>query len=495
MLNKNIPIKINELSASLEQIELSVEEIESPNISTIVDIPQSPMPMKIGLQENNYKLVVKNSNNFYQVIQKTNKDYIIYDLKNGVGGNGASDTGGNWDLLRILRVKPAPACYVYCDDYTITGTQTDYAVEGIYNIIEQALFQFYSPVVINEYKSNKTSNGGLKCVGVKSADGTGKFTFSFKATKVNKANILIMCSSGSSANNEIQVNGKTIRTFDATCTTGNEYKIIDFDLPIKYGNDVITVDIVNKDISNKNLYLICANFKELKDYKGEWITKYKAFIDTCAYVDSTGANDYAIYNNETSKFCGSYHGGETLIDGKLTWVNSDRFDIESRKIETTINNSYTNGSFCLIKDFYINQRTNIINKGEMISKLDFTIDGTVGMLFSWNGDIITDNFYTSLTCTHKDFKQVLYPQFLQLQDNENQDYYLYGVDGMVTQYDSTNLLKMDIRFNKFNRAYTDKDLWIKSLSTSYRKCYYGFINKTNQIKKVSFMKCLDFYRT
>lgn len=490
--------RLNEIDSSLKNIETEVNDkidgIINPSIDTIVNLPQSPMPMKIGLQENNYKLVIKNSNAHYSVIQKINKDYIMYDLKSGIGGSGNSDTSGNCDLLRLVRVKPVPACYVYNDDYVVSGTQTDYLLEGNYNVLEQALFQFYAPVVINEYKSSKASNGGLKCIGVKSADGTGKFTFSFKMTKVNKGNILIMCSANSSVNNEIQVNGKTVKTFDATCTTGNEYKLIEFDLPIKYGNDAITVDVVNKDTASKNLYLICANFRELKDYKGEYITKYKAFVDSSAYIDSTGANEYAIYNNETQKFCGSYHGGETLLEGKLTWVNSDRFDIEARKIETTISNSYANGSFCLIKDFYIRQRTNIVDKGQMISQFDFTVDGTVGMKMSWLGDITTDNFYTSLTCTHKDFTKINYPQYLELKDTENQDYFLFGTDGFVSQENPTAMLKMDIRFNKWNKAYTNKDLWIKSLSTSYRKCYYGFIEKTNRVKKVSFMKCLDFYR-
>lgn len=454
------------------------------------------MPTKIGISDNNFKVIIKNSNNHYSVIQKTNKDYLCYDLKSGseFGGNGESDYGENHELLRLLRVKPCPACYVYNDDYEIVGNASDYALESQYNTIEEALFKFYAPVAINEYKSNKNNGAGLRCKGVKSADGSGKFTFTFNETKVEKGNILVLATPNSSENNEIRINGKVVKTFDASCLEGYEYRIIEFDLPIKYGNSTILVDVCNKNTSNKNLYLICANFKELKDYKGEYITKYKAFVDSHSYIDDKGANDYAMYDNASGRYCGSYHGGEKLILGKLTWVNSNRFDIESRKIETTIANSYANGSFCIIKDFYVEQRTQIGELGQMISRFDFTVDGTIGMKMSWNGEIETDYFYTSLTCTNTNFKKVLYPQYIELNDEENQDYFIQATQGLITQYNDSGMLKMDIRFDKFDGDYIGKDLWIKSYAGKYRKPYYGLLGKTNIVKNITFNKCLDFYR-
>jgi hypothetical protein len=499
VVNSDGSLNIDRLGQNVDDIndhtsQLAEKAPLNPNISTITELPQSPMPTKSGIQESGHKIIIKNSDGFYQVIQKTNKNYLLYDLKTNVGGSGTSDTGGTWELLRPVRVKPVPAAYVYLDNYTTTGTVTNLYAEGDYSTPESELFKFYSPVVINEYKASKTANGGLRCVGVKSADGTAKFTIPFKMTKVNKGNILYLASTTTSQNCEITVNGKVVKTFDSSCTTGSEWRIIEFDLPVKYSDDTITVEVLNKDASSKSFYLVCANFKELKDYNGEYINHYKAFIDTAAYIDSTGANDYAIYDNATQKYVGSYHGGETLVDGKLRWVSSDRFDIEARSIETTITNTYVDGSFVLMKDFNITQRTNLNNKGEMISKFDFSVDGTLGMTFSWIGDITSDFFYTSLTATHKDFTRVTYPKFIQLGDSENLDYLLDLTDGMITQVNPTAGLKMDIRFNKWESAYTGKQAWIKSLSTSYRKAYYGFVNKTNQVKKVAFRKSLDFYR-
>ena len=497
VVTQEVAEKYQELEAlnspEMVSVRQQLADITSPDIATIITLPQTTKPEKSGLQENGNKLAIKNTNGFYQVIQKTNKDYLIHDLKTNVGGSGTSDTGGSWQLLRLTRSKPVPACYVYCDYDTVTGTTFTYAAEGDYNSVESELFKFYAPVAINEYKSNKAANAGLKCVPAKSADGTAKYTFNFKVTKVAKANILILATTAGSPTNEIYVNGKLVKTFDGSSTSVGEYRVIEFDVPVKYANDVITVEVVNKAI-DQYLYLVCANFKELKDYNGEWITKYKAFIDTAAFIDSTGANDYAMFDNSTQKFVGSYHGGETLLEGKMTWVSSDRFDIETRKGETTITNSILNGSFCVLKDFYIEQRTQLSTLGVMISRFDFTIDGSINMMFSWDGDVTSDNFYTVLTCTHPNFTRIRYPQYKELQATENMDYLLPQVTGLVSQFDPVNLLKLDTRFDRFNSAYSAKDVWVKSLSTSYRKVYYGFVNKTNRIQKITWAKSLDFTR-
>lgn len=117
-----------------------------------------------------------------------------------------------------------------------------------------------------------------------------------------------------------------------------------------------------------------------------------------------------------------------------------------------------------------------------------------GSEFGGNGEIETDYFYTSLTCTNTNFKKVLYPQYIELNDEENQDYFIQATQGLITQYNDSGMLKMDIRFDKFDGDYIGKDLWIKSYDGKYRKPYYGLLGKTNIVKNITFNKCLDFYR-
>ena len=79
--NANMEVKLargthNTLNDRLDNVD-EIQAQTNAQLSDINYLPQSPLPMKIGELTNSNKLVIKNDNNSFDVIQKTNLGYII----------------------------------------------------------------------------------------------------------------------------------------------------------------------------------------------------------------------------------------------------------------------------------------------------------------------------------------------------------------------------------------------------------------------------------
>lgn len=460
-------------------------------------------PSKTGMQTRSPKLVIKEGSNNFTIIQRKNKGYIKYTFNTANGDTGASSVGGSWDLLRLKKAQGVGIAYVAKDAYSsYTGNLTTLTAEGEFNNIEEKLFPTIS--TYNGYVSSKGSGNGLRVLGIDNTGSTCSVKYTIKPSKSKKANIVVYGSPASSASADILVNGEVVKSFNPSklsIATVNHYKVIEFEIPFSYGSGSdLEIELRNNDTTGKKLYFSCVNFYELKDYNGQSIDMWKYITTDELYIDAGGASDYAIFDKDIGKWCGSYHGGETRIYSSMPWVSSYdlKFDEEWRMTQKEITDaSIANGAWIVTNDFRFVQITNLNNKGTMISYFDFNIDGTIEMDFSLQDcSIKTTDFYTALTCGHISLNYIMLPIYATL-TGTGKKVNIKEDNGHIVQYAGTGTYEMHIRYSKFISAYDVYGSYVLDHASFYKKFYQGIVTNYETgvvIPNLSFSKGLDFYK-
>jgi hypothetical protein len=480
---------------------LDAAQVDFKNYQNIISnytiYPQSPKPQKIGPRTCSYKIIHKTSANELQIIQKTNKGYVHYTFAKNTGASGEGDYGINHELIRLIRARHIQDAYVYKDVSTPTsGSVTVQYAPGLFNTIESLLF--YLPQR-DDAKSISSQNGnGVGCYKIAASS---EVSYTLKVNKKKKANALFMCTPGGSQDVQIFVNNVLVKSFNprALVTSGgNSMALIEFELPSKANtSDTVTVKIRNNSGAG-DAYLCALNFFELKDYDGQDISDYKCFGSAkSGWIENSGASDYALYDADTRKWFGSYHGGEISELDRILWENGsvrgDEYSLSHVQF-ATINV----GEWKVQKYFEIYQQTSLANgKAKMVSKFDFNTDGTIEMDFGYyDGQVNLGTFYTALTCTSVNFNYLFYPRYYYFGNTPTNTYYTFPVtEGRISQVSSTDVLQLDIRFTKFNNRYDSRGPTIAD-NDAYRKFYYGPIygQSSNPVKltALTFSKGLDF---
>ncbi|WP_203289856.1 hypothetical protein [Metabacillus sp. cB07] len=456
-------------------------------------IPYNPMPPKQGLKTSNPKIVRKTDNNEFVVIQKTNKGYLLYTLNTKNGDTGVTSVGVNWDLIRLKKVEYSSLSYVWWDANPTIGTfASTFSAAGINTSQEQGYFG--SALTSGSAISDDGTGNGFS---VKTLGASSSVTFTIESSYEALTNILFMGSSGSSNSVDILVNGVVVKNFNPQSyrlpDQGN-YAVLNFDLPrANFSTEKnLTVEIRNND-ATRVFYFCCFNFNELKNYNGGRVNKFKAFQSGKHFINGAGANDYAIYDSDLGKWVGSFHGGETSEYAKVPWKNL----VDGYEETQTLTDVATVplSSWCVLNEFHLMQKTNLNNKGNMTSVFDFSTDGSMEMKFGLsNCTINTVNFYTALTCTHKDFLHVVFPEIASITTNANN--YFRQAMGEITQRNSAELLDLNIRYTTFNRYRGDSRINpYVTQNVDYSKFYYGVVAgdaSPINIQSLTFAKGLDF---
>ncbi|MGG3773094.1 hypothetical protein [Heyndrickxia faecalis] len=469
------------------------EKVKKDDYLSFKTLPYNPIPPKQGIKTNTPKIIKKTNTNQLVLVQRANKGYLVYNLQSGDGDTSSTSVGTTWDLLRLRKVEYSPLSYVWWDKAPTAGTLSTYLEGGINSGQEQGYFG--ARLTTNSGISDDGTGNGFS---VKSLAPGKSVTFDIEASYESLMNMLFLGSSGSSSSVDILVNGSVIKNINPQLyrlpTQGN-YAVVDFDVPRANFVDqkTISIQVRNNDGSNP-FYFCCFNFFELKHYKGGTVNKFKSFLSGKLFMDSNGASDYAIFDHDLQKWCGSFHGGETSEYLRVMWKNLiDGLE----ETETMVNFSdVAANSWYIANQFRIWQKTNINNKAKMTSIFDFNTDGSVEMKFGLsNCSIVMENFYTALTCTHTGFQHISYPDIVQLTSNVD-NYFDYAM-GEITQYNAADSLDLNIRYTTFPRYLGDSRInpYI-TLNSSYAKFYYGVIagsvNAPFNIKNLTFAKGLDF---
>lgn len=470
-------------------------------------VQQIPMPPKNGVSTKNPKLVIVGATNEeINVVQYIGNKYAIYKFNKSNGDDSATSVGGNWDLIRLKKATMASSAYlakVAYDVASTVGTVETLFAPSSRNILEDRLVYQMTEENSSEFLSSSGDGYGLGIYSIVGASAISSVTYKVKVGSSKKCNILVYGSSASTPSADILVNGEVVKSFDATkmyVNASSYFKVIEFEIPISITGTTVDVTLRNNSVANKKLYFSCVNFMFLKDYDGRDIDFYKVFGTTSYWINATGASDYAIFDHDLQKWCGSFHGGETSLSRKITWYGSD-FNPTTQWNEGRFvlkNKSEILPGWIVIPNFEIQQLTNINGKGKMLSKINFDIDGTIDMNFSfYDGTISVESFYTALTCTHVGFDWLLYPRYEAL-PAPPQKLYLSNNDGIAIQLNPTLNLALVNRHSRFNTKYSSvskKGGWIQNDAVNFKKYYCGYAQDYLQgvlVNNLTFRKALDF---
>lgn len=454
-------------------------------------LPYSPMPPKQGIKTNSVKLIRKVGNDEFIVIQKTNRGYLKYVLDTKNGDTSSSSVGMAWELVRLKKVERVRKAYAYLDLTPTTGT-LDVFQAGSLNSTQENEY-FGTP--FNEPTSSDGTGNGFT---VYSIPANGEVTFTIPCTYQQIMNVLFLSSNLSASSVDISVNDIIVKNINArayrSATSGDGYATVDFSVPRNvYLSRTYKLKIKNNDSVNP-FYYCCLNMCELKDYNNNYVNKFKYDNMGVEFIDAVGASDYAIFDYDIQKWCGSYHGGESRIYGRCLWktLNAGQLDDEGHENFADI----TNGDWTIARNFVMWQKTKINNKATMVTTYDFNTDGTMEMKFALTDNTINmSNFYTALTCTGTTFNFISYPNIQAI--NLNTTNVFPNIMGEVVQYDASSLIELGIRYTQFNRYLStseNRNPYILH-NASYAKFYYGPIVASTTptiIKNLCFEKGLDF---
>lgn len=466
-------------------------KVNKADFTNFETLPYSPMPPKQGIKTNSLKLVQKVGNDEFNVIQKTNKGYLKYVLDTKNGDTGSTSVGMAWELIRLKKVERVRKAYVYLDLSPTTGTLDVFQAGGLNSIQENDYFG----TPFNEPTSSDGTGNGFT---VYSIPANGEVTFTIPCSYQEVMNMLFLSSNLSASSVDISINDIIVKNINArayrSVTSGNGYATTQFNVPRNiYTSRKYTLKIKNNDSVNP-FYYCCMNIYELKDYNNSYVNKFKYDNLGTYFINANGASDYAIYDKDIEKWCGSFHGGETRIYGRCLWrtLNAKRLDDEDHFYFDDV----PNGGWTVLQNFTMWQQTKINNKATMTTTYGFDVDGTMEMKFGLTDCTINmQNFYTALTCTGTNFLFTTYPNIIGI--NQNNNTYYPSVMGEIIQYDSNNTIEVGIRYTQFNRYLSSgptKDPYILH-NANYAKFYYGpVVNASTpvNIKNLCFEKGLDF---
>ena len=484
ILDENIQV---ELSSKIEENNLRLNEINE-QFNTIMNefdvIPQCSLPPKQGEIDNSYKLVLKNNSSEYLILQPTNKGYLKYTFKKGIGDSSAS-VGVNWELLRLFNVEKCNEIFVWLEPNAVSGTLLKTIKPSDFNGVESNLLP------------KSTSNNICNKQGITLYELQASQQAEFYIPKVynNKFSIKYLSNDNRSENVEIYVNNILVKTLN---TRNNDitgcYQDIEFEIPFKRNNAGTTqwtLKIINKDTNNKFSF-IGFNFESLKDYKGKSIDSYKIYPLKSYFINTIGANDYAIRDLDIGKWCGSYHGGETLLWNKIIWNSTKDFARLEYEKETEFD-LITDTSFTIVKNFKIIQQTNINNKAKMMSIFDFNQNGTINMSFALSENTIkARDIYTQMVCSDPNFLTLIYPVLKPITPNGETSF--KNTIGNVVQKNVTTGDKITIRHDMFTNTYNTKGSFVVQ-DSSNSKVYYGVVSNYMTgvvIENINFNKSIDF---
>lgn len=396
----------------------------------------------------NYKLVIKNTNNNYTIVQKTNRDYVIYEFHKNTGDLSDASVGEHYELLRLKSVEKCFDCFLWKEPNFVKTNIPDLKVD------------------------KKTISNGLLTINRVEPGKEARFKFN---SKLNNIAYL----SKNTTNITVCLDNKFVKSFNSTATI-KEVITEDINIPLNCENGEITI----KNNGNSEFDFVCFNLFKLKDYNGEEIDRYRVYKSSEYFINSVGASDYAISDYDEKKWCGSYHGGEVLESGTISWrKNSITKEIELDRIAEK--------QFSLVKDLKLIQKTNLNSKGTMLSTVTFSDNGSLNMNFKLCENKINSRvIYTALTCVSPNFIILTKPNKKIIENGNN---YIDNI-GYIEQYSYDFSMKIGIKYDIIKGFKTDVGSNIYH-NMNYSKFYYGIVlnNGSINISELEFNKKIDFY--
>lgn len=310
---------------------------------------------------------------------------------------GASDTGGSCENWRPCQVE-------YLTDVFVFKRATSAEV-GTWGDLSTAVSAWFSGAA-----------GGSVPQAHSSGSGAAEIAWTVDGEIGDEGYVGVYRSGASSTSVNLQVNGVTQTTFDAS-NGSNDVMRVKYELTAHGSNEIRLVK------ASGGLYPFGPNFYSLKDLPSG------RSVDTIAwgdydndYVDNTGAHEYALFSNSEQKWFGSYHGGETADTAALLYVDS-----VSQTFPATAGTVYVGDNITLRQD--VTLASDGADTFSINSEYIYYGDGHRVFNCSGTGNVTVEQFYTGMTPATLEFTKLSFPKFITLVDNANN----VGRYNMVTQ--------------------------------------------------------------
>jgi hypothetical protein len=389
------------------------------------------------------------------------KGYVLHTYKDNDGDSSSTSYGVNWGLMRSVFVEPVFSC--------VALKYTPSADSGNTSLLSTSLEFIMSQNTNNPLNSDGTTTANtLKARQLDSAEWV-EYTLAQSRMDSSQVdgNVAFYSSNVVSNSFTVTCNGVTVYTGSAS-KLGTENNI--WTIPIRLtssqsaGSHVIRV--TNNDANP--LYVLGVNFYQLRDLPANAdVDTWKMWRDNPnPFININGASDYAIYDDDEQVFVGSYHGGETSTDLKLSF-DGVQYDLTT----------FAAGSFKIAKSISIKQKTSILGKLSTYVNTTHYVDGVQSLKVSMTGSMNVGTFYTMLTPTYREFDYITHPYRIAngaatTLQNIGQQTDIVQTRESTGQYVRTAFSRFDLSKNSRGCCYLDnKEGSVGVIQT--RKIYYG----------------------
>lgn len=397
--------------------------------------------------------------------------YLLFEMRRA-NLTPSGSVGGNAELLRVTSVLKVASAWIGRHDYSSISDAahwpaTAYTVAG-----NAVLYQHLQTV--NEYYSSP------------GAAGTGgrwiEFNVPFNGD--GEANLQFLSTPGSANDAEISIDGGPAEVARLASTSAQIYR---HKLRASPGFHTVRV---TKPTALSTINVFGTNYGDVASYPGfSSPGGFCAWGDGTAYTNDEGASDYAILDQTSGLFAGSFHGGEVLqaedfiIDGikvnpLAAIVSCDTLEIiQKTQIDWPSNASPTSSLICH------SSQTFAENNGYSMS-----------YVFSENpavpGGVQSRTFYTAMHTTPERFTDVVAPEYLNLIGQPDGFKALSRSDVVVQSSPGTGerivtqiaLDNLDYLGNIYGGP------TVRKVSGSYNKLYYGPLISAPAIATVKRMR-------
>lgn len=437
------PTAINEVDSRLtsqlaeKAKESDVAELQDQRNNSDWNIQQGKVTPKILYRVGGYVFVLS---------QKPHGNgYVRFRLRDDVVDTSAISVGGAGQLLRIVEVLNVTEALTLKH---AEAANSD-AVKWITGSVN------YGHLLVN----TRTNSGTAPAIG-----DWIEYSVTIPAG-IFGIECLIYGSSSSSTNVTVAVDGVSVQS--NVSFNRNPVAWIRHYIPISPGTH--TIRFTTQTAQFMSIAGVCVS--DLYNYK-KGLSYDRAIVahqgSTNQYVTNGGAMDYAMFDSDVQKFCGSYHGGETrsrlqyLVDGTAV---------------TLVDNDYRIGEVIEIE-----QDTRINGKIDGYNRQIFRSDGARELeLVLGNGSINLTKLFVNMTTTHDSFDEVLYPKRVTI--GADGDYQL-KLCNLVVQKNAENNQKVTTILNNNILPKDDKDNipYVAARVGQYNKVYKANIDSTTPIE-------------
>lgn len=382
---------------------------------------------------------------YYCIVPKNdlNEKCILFELRRGVTTTTQS-LGIKAELLRITSIFDILSAWVGRHGYTAISDPLDWNEQEY--LVSGSTQNFSTGVAINKYYQSQGI--GLKNI-----------TFNTYFDNSGHANLLFLSNSGSTTDCNIYIDDVLYKTVNLKSATLQLFKL---DLLSSPGYHSVKVE--RPSSANGAVNVFGCNYYSIKDAKKN--TPYDgmyAWSDGFKYTSSEGSNDYALIEDTTGLFGGSYHGGEIL--------NNQTFSFDGVALDPQ-------AGIQIFQSLEIFQDTSI-SWGEGLnlnvkSFLKFDQNSSYKFITNFIGPISSKTFYNVMHCTPNSFTQVYLPNYMDL-SSQIDGFKKLARGNLIHQVDPVSKHQIFTEFSLIDDDEANKygSAAIRKVSGSYNKVYYG----------------------